>query len=83
MKIHESSEVITIKTNNEKDIVPMRERGAMSVPVYHGVYEVTPNPFAEVELATEGKKMERNVVVEEIPYYEVENPNGTTVIIGE
>ena len=83
MKIHESSEVITIKTNNETDIVPMRSKGAMSVPVYHGVYEVTPNPFAEVELATEGKKMERNVVVDSIPYTEVSNPNGTTVIIGE
>ena len=55
----------------------------MSVPVYHGVYEVTPNPFAEVELATEGKKLERNVVVDSIPYTEVSNPNGTTVIIGE
>lgn len=83
MKIKDNTEIITVKIKENTDVVPMRERGAVSVPVYHGVYDVTPTPYAGVELATEGKKMERNVVVEEIPYYEVENPNGTTVIIGE
>lgn len=83
MKIKDNTEIIKVRVKEETDLVPMRERGAVSVPVYHGVYEVTPNPFAEVELATEGKKMERNVVVDSIPYAEVQNPNGTTVIIGE
>lgn len=83
MKIHDNSDVIKVKVNEKTDLVPMRERGAVSIPVYHGVYEVTPNPFADVELATAGKKMEQNVVVETIPYVEVSNPNGTTVIIGE
>ena len=83
MKIHDNSDVIKVRVKEETDLVPMRERGAVSIPVYHGVYEVTPNPFADVELATAGKKMEQNVVVETIPYTEVSNPNGTTVIIGE
>ena len=83
MRVHDNTDIIKVRVKEETDLVPMRERGAVSVPGYHGVYEVTPNPFAEVELATEGKKMERNVVVDSIPYTEVSNPNGTTVIIGE
>ena len=83
MIIHDNKEVIKIKVNDQRDIVPVRERGIANIETYHGVYEVTPNPFAEVELPTEGKKMERNVVVDSIPYTEVSNPNGTTVIIGE
>lgn len=83
MIVKDNTEVIKVKVKDEKSLVPIRERGSVSIPVYHGVYEVTPNPYAEVELMTEGKKMEHNVVVESIPYYEIENPNGTTVIIGE
>lgn len=83
MKIKDNTEIIKVRVKEETDLVPMRERGSVSVPVYHGVYEVTPNASAEVELNTAGKKLERNIVVDVIPYAEVQNPNGTTIIIGE
>lgn len=83
MKIKDNTEIIKVRVKDKSELVPMRERGAVSIPVYHGIYEVTPNASAEVELNTAGKKLERNIVVDVIPYAEVQNPNGTTIIIGE
>ena len=53
-----------------------------SANVYDGVYNVTPSLYAQ-ELQTSHKLLERNVVVERIPYYETSNEHGTTVYIGE
>lgn len=50
---------------------------------YAGDYVVTPAPFLEQTLFTNNKLMEDNVVVLEIPYYEVSNISGKTVIIGD
>ena len=50
--------------------------------VYDGEYVVTPMVTAQ-SLATESKLCRRNIQIEAIPYYEVENLNhGNTVIIG-
>lgn len=49
---------------------------------YNGSYEVTPKPTEQV-LETKDKVMKKNVDVKSIPFYEVDNTKGTTVIIGE
>lgn len=53
------------------------------VEYYTGSYSVTPKPDEKTTLATKDKFLSQNVVVQKIPYYEVDNQfNGTTVIIG-
>lgn len=51
-----------------------------TVPIYEGNYEVTPLAFQRTVLSTEGKKMENDVVVKEIPYYETSNLSGGTTV---
>lgn len=51
-----------------------------TVPIYEGNYEATPLAFQRTVLNTEGKKMEKNVVVKEIPYYETSNLSGGTTV---
>lgn len=55
------------------------------MPVYEGRYIVTPMAYEEQVLETKGKKMEDNVVVKEVPYYETSNVDGgeTVYIAGE
>lgn len=51
--------------------------------IYDGEYEVAPRPFEAVVLETEGKRMNDNVKVLEIPYSQVDNESGGhTVTIG-
>ena len=55
----------------------------VDIPEYTGTYEVSPG-FEEVVLPTQNKRMQRDVVVEEISVYIVSNESGgNTVIIGE
>ena len=54
-----------------------------SIPVYDGSFDVTPLPGAEVVLETAGMRMEDDVTVREIPYFETTNESGGyTVVIG-
>lgn len=59
--------------------------GSLSMPVgyedYTGPYEVTPKVKSQ-SLSTADKHMARDVTIEPIPYYEVSNQNGKTIIIG-
>ena len=48
---------------------------------YLGPYEVTPLAWQDQILATNGKNMTDDVTVFEVPYDEVSNPTGTTVVI--
>ena len=48
---------------------------------YTGPYEVTPKVESQ-SLRTEDKHMAHDVTIEPIPYYEVSNQNGKTIIIG-
>ena len=48
---------------------------------YLGPYRVIPKAYKEQILATKNKDMTDNVTVEEVPYTEVSNTKGTTVII--
>lgn len=52
------------------------------LPYYEGEYEVTPK-WEDIVLETKQKSMRDDVTVTEIPYLEVENPQGgVTVVIG-
>ena len=53
-----------------------------TVPEYTGAYDVTPKTVAQT-LETKDKKMKDKVSVLAIPYFEVSNTDGITVIIGE
>ena len=48
---------------------------------YMGPYEVLPKAWEDQILATNGKNMTDDVTVFEVPYDEVTNPTGTTVVI--
>lgn len=52
-------------------------------PVYHGETEVIPRLDTIQTLLTEGKKLESNITVREIPITQTTNPyGGKTVVIG-
>lgn len=55
--------------------------GGDSREVYEGEYEIMPKTEKQI-LGTKDKVMKQNVTVTEIPYQEVSNDTGTTVIIG-
>lgn len=48
---------------------------------YDGAYVVTPRAHSEVVLETMGKTLGDDITVQEVPYYETSNTNGTTVYI--
>lgn len=48
---------------------------------YSGPYTVTPKVESQ-SLSTADKHLSHDVTIEPIPYYEVSNQNGKTVIIG-
>lgn len=48
---------------------------------YDGEYTVTPT-MEEQRLDTEKRTTKKDVVIKPIPYYEVSNDKGTTIIIG-
>lgn len=57
--------------------------GSSAISIYDGSYEVTPLTDTEQVLETYGKRMEDDVVVLAIPYYETTNESGGyTVNIG-
>nr|DAL41150.1 MAG TPA_asm: hypothetical protein [Caudoviricetes sp.] len=59
--------------------------GKMAMPVgykeYLDEYRVTPKVSSQT-LPTSDKHLSQDVVVDPIPYYEVSNQNGKTIIIG-
>ena len=59
--------------------------GSLSMPVgyedYTRPYEVTPKVESQ-SLSTADKHIAHDVTIEPIPYYEVSNQNGKTIIIG-
>ena len=54
---------------------------AIPSPEYEGPYHVIPKAWQEQTLATRQKLMTDDVTVEEVPYAEVSNTDGTTCII--
>jgi hypothetical protein len=60
-------------------------KGELALPVgyrdYDGPYNVIPKVVSQ-ELDTADKHLSKDVTVEAIPYYEVSNQTGKTIIIG-
>ena len=84
VKLIQNNETVRIKTGSEAGAVKVHMAVAPpKLDIYEGVYDVTPLPDSALELQTEHKLKERNVVVAQIPYYETHNESGTTVYIGE
>lgn len=63
--------------NSLKGIVSLSE----PVETYQGDYMITPKIVSQ-QMKTKNKKMEANVTVLAIPYYETSNLSGKTVYIG-
>lgn len=57
--------------------------GSSKIPIYSGEYEVIPKVEEEQTLETSGYAMAQDVLVKEIPFYEVKNTaGGLTATIG-
>lgn len=79
-----------IRNNNNISLTPGNGKvviggGTSSVmPIYNGDYEITPKKEEEQILKTSGYAMAKDVVVKEIPYYEIKNDDGgLTATIGK
>ena len=70
---------LTVRPNERVHIILGHSGGG---DWYEGAYEVTPR-VVEQTLPTGAKRMHRDVLVHEIPYWEVANESGKTAIIGE
>lgn len=66
----------TIIIDNESIILEVKD-----AEKYKGEYVVTPLAFNSQELNTKDKVLEENIIVKEVPYFEVSNLEGTTVYI--
>lgn len=82
--VTDTEQTALVKVHNETEVIKVKSKAVApsSMDIYQGVYNVTPSAYAQ-ELQTANKMLERNVVVNEIPYYETHNANGITVYIGE
>ena len=72
-----TTDTIEIVDINNTEIKPSGDK----IEHYNGSYTVTPRVERQT-LHTENKIMDDDVTVLQIPYFEVTNTNGTTVIIG-
>ena len=52
-----------------------------STELYTGEYNVVPKAAEEQRLPCAGKRMEKDVTVQRVPYYETSNDTGITVYI--
>ena len=52
-----------------------------STELYTGEYDIVPKAAEEQKLPWAGKKMEKDVTVQKVPYYETSNDTGITVYI--
>lgn len=82
-KVNNGTISIDIGIDNGVQLPISVSGGGKAVSYYDGVYELTPNADADVELPTQRKMMRENVLVHKIPYNEIQNESGTTIIIGE
>ena len=77
MKINANIRTETIKATVYRGVY----RDKKTYESYNGTYEVIPKAASQ-ELKTANKLLEENIKVLAIPFAEVSNENGTTVIIG-
>ena len=81
-KLSSTGQVIKGKLSSTEQTIKGRLSTQIVPDAYTGSYDVIPKIDAQ-QLETVGKVMKDNVTVWGIPYAEVSNPDGTTVIIGD
>lgn len=59
------------------------EISSLDYPTYSGENVVYPKAFRDTILETSGHKLNNDIVVKEVPYFETSNQNGTTVYIAK
>lgn len=77
MDIFDSDVLIDIELESDIVVVGSGDR----LPDYNGPYKAVPKTQSQT-LETKNKSMKDNVTVAEIPYHEISNETGTTVVIG-
>ena len=85
MKVSVNEVTLPMTVVSSTQLIPMKisaAYGTISAPTYTGDYDVTPRLHAQ-SLDTDGKLMEDDVTVYEIPITHTTNPTGgLTVLIG-
>lgn len=71
----EDTEEVSVEDNIEKIYLN-------NYNYYKGEYDITPLAFQQQKLETKDKILKENVIVKEVPFFEVSNVEGTTVYIG-
>lgn len=78
-------EIEVIEEIKEQEIEIQQENIVVEVlnaDKYKGEYVISPKAYQEQELDTKNKLLEKNLIVKEVPFFEVSNLEGTTVYIG-
>lgn len=75
---------VIVRVGNEREVTVKVEGGSSAPwPIYNGPWTVTPLAEQGTTLATAQKSLDRDIVVEAIPYAEVSNiKGGLTATIG-
>lgn len=85
MRVYTDSVVIPMRVGTDSQTIGMKIGASYEVSeadTYDGSYEVTPRLYVQ-SLETDGKVMEDDVTVHEIPVTSTSNPQGgLTVLIG-
>ena len=85
MKVSATEVTLPMSVTSSAQVIPMTISAAYitrAAPLYEGDYQVTPRLYQQ-ELETDGKLMEDDVTVYEIPVARTTNPTGgLTVVIG-
>lgn len=77
-----TGQLVSIENNNNFLSGNITMPSEVSVPSYQGEYVITPKPFNNEVLQTNGFKMENDLTVLKIPYYQTSNETGYTIYIG-
>lgn len=83
MRVVPRRQPISVSTKREGQVINagIPDRRVDYGESYEGEYVVTPKAFQTQVLETDGKRMYDNVTVKEIPYAEVPNRFGVTIVI--
>jgi len=73
---------VSLRENNQ-NVMATLDVDVMKQPRsdYDGPYRITPLAFSEIELDTNGKTLQDDIIIEKVPYYETSNVSGMTIYI--
>lgn len=77
-----TGQLVSIENNNSFLSGNITIPPEVPVPNYQGEYIITPKPFNDKVLQTNGFKMKNDLIILKIPYYQTSNETGYTIYIG-